>query len=254
MTGPRIHQFDPLSEQVAAPVRSLPPSTRRYGPTPSPRPRTGSAWSRMPSPGTSCGSREPSGLRAPSAGGAPAWPCWRAASRAVRRGIRRGRSPCISPRIAKAGGDSGTRCSTAAFIRSAGTVQTPASRSISDQRAPNASPVRAAVSTVKAISFAATPGCSATACMNAGTSLKGSAAWCSTFGPWLASAADSQVALPTGRVLAAPVTPCRSPVQARTLSVRAPGRPSGLPGPDRLQCLQHQAGVDRRTGSSPNTG
>ena len=63
--------------------------------------------------------------------------------------------PRICAKIARAGADSGTRCSTPAFIRSAGMVQIPASRSISDQRAPSASPERAAVRIVNSSARAA---------------------------------------------------------------------------------------------------
>ncbi len=52
---------------------------------------------------------------------------------------------------------SGTRCSRAAFIRSAGTVQTLASTSISDHRAPRTSPPRAAVRIANSRARAAVP-------------------------------------------------------------------------------------------------
>ena len=54
----------------------------------------------------------------------------------------------------------GTRCSLPAFIRSAGTVQTLADRSISLQRAPMTSPVRAAVRMANSSARAAKPSCS----------------------------------------------------------------------------------------------
>jgi hypothetical protein len=55
------------------------------------------------------------------------------------------RAPRTFSTIASAGSLSGTRCSRPAFIRLAGMVQTPASRSISLHCAPRTSPDRAAV-------------------------------------------------------------------------------------------------------------
>lgn len=52
-------------------------------------------------------------------------------------------------------GASGTQCSLPAFMRAAGTVQSALSRSISGQRAPNTSPVRAAVNIVNSSARAA---------------------------------------------------------------------------------------------------
>ena len=78
-------------------------------------------------------------------------PCWKAACPVWGRGTqthrrcRRARAACISSRMASARADSGTRCSRCAFMRAAGTVQVLSSKSISFQRAPITSPVRAAV-------------------------------------------------------------------------------------------------------------
>jgi hypothetical protein len=59
--------------------------------------------------------------------------------------------------MARARGESGTRCSRPALIRVAGTVQTLASVSISLQRAPSASPDRAAVRIANSNAWAAKP-------------------------------------------------------------------------------------------------
>ena len=66
-------------------------------------------------------------------------------------------SAAISAMIASARSLSGTRCSRAAFIRAAGTVQTLAIVSISGQKAPSVSPERAAVNIVNSRARAATP-------------------------------------------------------------------------------------------------
>ena len=75
----------------------------------------------------------------------------RLADRACRPGRRWLGVPSLAPLFAasrstdRAGSDSGTLCSLAAFMRAAGTVQRACVLSISDQRAPITSPVRAAV-------------------------------------------------------------------------------------------------------------
>ena len=59
----------------------------------------------------------------------------------------RGACALAPARISRARPDSGTRCSRRLFIRSAGIVHTPSSKSNSFQRAPRTSPDRQAVST-----------------------------------------------------------------------------------------------------------
>ena len=65
----------------------------------------------------------------------------------------------ISSRIAIACGDKGTRCPRPAFMRSAGTVQSRSAMLISSQRAPIASPVRAAVKMANSRARPAIPFC-----------------------------------------------------------------------------------------------
>ena len=88
------------------------------------------------------------------------------------RSLSRG-SAC---RSATAGGARGTRCSAAAFIRSAGTVHTACLRSISDQWAPITSPVLAAVRIINSKARAEVRSVDLSFTMNAPISCQGIAA------------------------------------------------------------------------------
>ena len=75
---------------------------------------------------------------------------------------------------------SGTWCSFPPFMRSAGTVHTPVSRSISDHFAPITSEVRAAVRMANSRARAEMLSRSRSSAMKLGSSAKGRAGWCLT--------------------------------------------------------------------------
>ncbi len=87
---------------------------------------------------------------------------------------------------------SGTLCSRPAFMRPAGIVQRPASRSTSDQTAPRTSPLRAAISVRNSRARAAIPSRSRSAANQRATSSRERAGWLSAFAslPGLGSTAS----------------------------------------------------------------
>ena len=115
-----------------------------------------------------------------------------------RKGSRVSAISRASSRTATARPDSGTRCSSFAFIRAGGTVQVAAASSTSSQRAPRISPERQAVSTrnSKASAVARWARDARTRARASPTRACGSAFWCWRRTLFLGSAAE--MASPAG--------------------------------------------------------
>src|SRR5712691_7645304 len=159
------------------------------------------------------------------------------------------------PITASEASESGTRCSRPAFMRPAGTVQTLASRSISPHRAPKTSPVRAAVKIANSSARAAMPSRPRRASRNSGKSSIGRAAWCSTLRTFAAGRQDlGEVAFPLRRVRPLPEASHRGGVKHRLDAAADPARGFRLLGPDRIEHLNDQPGIDRRGGQFPQSG
>ena len=149
-------------------------------------------------------------------------------------------------RSALACSDSGTVCCLPPFIRSAGTVQVRACRSISPQRAPIASPVRAAVRIVSSSARAPVPACCRSVRHEARHLGIGQRLVVLDRGDLRARRQQPlQVAAPTGRVVALAVAARRGPVQDALDPAAHPRGGLRLGRPDRLEDLHDEAGVDR---------
>ena len=185
-TRPIRHQPAPLLEQIAAPICRLDLVLDRHARAPFRPLRAGTRCARPPNRRRSSGSRARSDRRASCGAAASTSPCWTSAMPAAGRGTPARPGPACRRALAPAGGpfrapraphrDNGTRCSRPAFMRSAGTVQTFAAKSISPHFAPSASPVRATVRIVNSSARADMPSRPRKAARNPGISSKGSAA------------------------------------------------------------------------------
>ena len=147
--------------------------------------------------------------------------------------------------VDSAGADSGTRCSFPAFMRSAGIVHTAPLRSISDQRAPITSPVRAAVRIANSSARALTP--SLAQLGHEGRELAHTAGPDGCWTPaHLAAVRQELVEMPAParRVLAFPISPRLRPIEHGLDAAPHPASRLRLRRPDRLQRLQHQPGID----------
>ncbi len=169
--SPTVHEAPAFLEKISPPVGGLYLVADHVAQAPLRRPPAGNSSVPQPSRGRSSGIHGPSDSRVPFVAAASTAPCSTANRQSGRRIRGRSGLPFLSVvRTANASVESGTRCSRLLFMRDAGTVQTFAFRSISSQRAPMISPVRAAVRIVNSRALAATPACSRSVFMNCGVS------------------------------------------------------------------------------------